>query len=287
MRFHRYQSPHTEQHRTGGHSRRPVARASEFAPSSMPDLMAEHERGPASQLTVVDLLDALCGAPSSAEVGDVFNALVTAYQLRWGNATVVEEDRGSTTPIDGIVVQVPQEYELRMARPGQAQPLRGMMPHVTRTSLTTTWDAATYQLAGKGEFYEAMSSFESQQAIRLALRLPGQRRFIVIFDTDATVLKDSGQRLPLIAQVQLLAIHLNEAAWALCHGRHQVSPLTLRETEVLLQTLAGRTVYEVSQQLKLSEAMVAKHGNSAATSLGCVGKHQATARALHMGWLGP
>ena len=99
------------------------------------------------------------------------------------------------------------------------------------------------------------------------------------------MLKDSGQRLPLIAQVQLFAIHLNEAAWALCHGRHQVSPLTSRETEVLLHTLAGKTVYEVSQQLKLSEAMVAKHGNSAATSLGCVGKHQATARALRMGWL--
>ena len=173
MRFHRYQSPHTDQHRTGGHGRRPVARASEFAPSSLPDLMIEHERGHASQLTLIDLLDALCGAPSSAEVADVFNALVMAYQLQWGGAVVVEEDRGSTTPARGIEIRVPQEYELRMAGPGRAQPLHLVMPHVTRTSLTITWDAATYQLAGKGEFYEAVSSFETEQAIRLALRLPG------------------------------------------------------------------------------------------------------------------
>src|SRR6185436_4148711 len=125
----------------------------------------------------------------------------------------------------------------------------------------------------------------ADHAIHLSLRLPGQRRFVARFAIEGGLLQDAGQRLPLIAQVQLFAIHLNEAAWAVCHARHQVSPLTPRETEVLQCTLAGKTVYEVSQLLKLSEAMVAKHGNSAATSLGCLGKHQATARALHMGWL--
>ena len=287
MRFHRYQSPYTDQHRTGGHGRRRLVSASEFAPSSMPDLMAEHDRGQVSDLTVIDLLDALCGAATAAEVADVFNAFVIAYQLRWGLVTAAEEDRGNpASSIQGIVIQVPEEYEIRMARPGRVQPLHAVMPHVTRTSMTVTWDAATYQVAGKGEFYEAMSGFESAQAIHLSLRLPGQRRFVLCFASDEALLKDAGQRLPLIAQMQLFAVHLNEAAWSVCHARHQVSPLTLRETEVLQCTLAGKTVYEVSQLLKLSEAMVAKHGNSAATSLGCVGKHQATARAFHMGWLG-
>jgi DNA-binding CsgD family transcriptional regulator len=294
MRVTRFQSPNADPQRPGGHGlRRPSASQlaatlttiSEFAPSSMPDLMAEPDRG-TTRLTVVDLLDALCASASGAEVADVFNALAAVYELPWGPAQAVELDRSSPLPTQGIVVEVPEEYEVRMVRRGKVQHLHTVMPHVTRTSLTVTWDAAAYQLAGKGEFYEAMSDFESGQSLRLALRLPGQRRFIVTFDTDAALLKEASQRLPLIAQVQLFAIHLNEAAWAVCHARHQVSPLTPRETDVLLGTLAGRTVYEVGQQLKLSEAMVAKHGNSAAMSLGCVGRHQATARALHMGWLG-
>lgn len=62
-------------------------------------------------------------------------------------------------------------------------------------------------------------------------------------------------------------------------------PLTPREIECLQWTAKGKTAWEVSVILGISEQTAAKHLHNASRKLGCVSKYQATLIAMRLGVL--
>lgn len=239
----------------------------------------------AMSLSILNLLDSLGRSTTEREIADTFNLAIKEFGFRWGTAVALEEQPGSTS-FQGIELQVFEEHAPSLVHERPGPTLDVVLKHVTRTSLLGVWDAALYQHAGQGELYVAMSEYGLEQGVCLALRLPHGRNFIVSFDVDRSIRRDAASLAPVIAQVQLFAIHLHEAAWVRSEGASlDESPLTQDEVQVLQWTLAGKTANEVGKLLNMTEASVAKYGHLAATKLGCAGKHQAAARALHLGWI--
>lgn len=57
----------------------------------------------------------------------------------------------------------------------------------------------------------------------------------------------------------------------------------MREHEVLLWTMEGKTAWEVGRILGVSEQTAVRHLGHAAQKLGCVNKVQAVAKAMRLG----
>lgn len=238
-----------------------------------------------------EVVDALRSAGSVAPLRALLDSLVTRHALAWGPA-IVHAEQPEEAAADAPPVQVNwSEATLEVPLAGRfLAPLTAVMRHVASVTLHTVWDAADYRTPGQGgEFYRAMSDFVTSRALRFGLSLPRTAHCRVGFATSSAVLADRGQVLPLIAQVQVFATHLDELGRALLHSPYQLSPLTspldAGEVEVLQGLLAGRSTADLGLALRMSQPAVRKRATSAAEKLGCVGAHQAAARALHMGWL--
>lgn len=63
--------------------------------------------------------------------------------------------------------------------------------------------------------------------------------------------------------------------------------LTRRELECLRWTLLGKTAWEVGTILGIAEQTAARHLHHASRKLGCVSKHQAALRAVHLQLIAP
>jgi hypothetical protein len=237
--------------------------------------------------TTAELLDRLRRVLTPGDLATLIDGLVAEHGLVWGAATV--QAAGGNAPERAIQITLGNEPQ-GAARAGRyTAPLHAVMRHVGGVSLQTVWDAAEYKTPGQGEFYAALSDYVAGKCVRLGLSLPDGRRFDVAFDTSDAVRLDRARILPVVAQVQLLATHLNEAARAQPHPSYLVtalsSPLSAEEGDVLRAVLDGQIVWDISLSMKLSQAAVRHCAASAAATLGCSWTHQAAARALHMGWL--
>ncbi|ANB19433.1 helix-turn-helix transcriptional regulator [Dokdonella koreensis] len=93
-------------------------------------------------------------------------------------------------------------------------------------------------------------------------------------------------RLP---QVQLLATYVHEAGhrYAAEMTRDDQIHLTVREIECLRWTSLGKTGWEISRLLSISERTVVFHLENASHKLGVFSRHQAVARAIALDLLQP
>ena len=91
----------------------------------------------------------------------------------------------------------------------------------------------------------------------------------------------------LVADIQLFAVHANEAADRLLISAETVAiarpKLTPREIQALEWTMAGKTAWELGRILSISERTAVLHIANAMRKLGCCSKHQAVLRALKLG----
>lgn len=254
-------------------------------PTSTPFFRLE-AAGTAMAGTTGEWIDALRGVRTAAALQALLDGTTTHHGLAWGPAQVQAGPAG------------PLALQVRWDEPVGAVPLAGrylaplpaMMRHVAGVGLHTVWDAAEYHDPGHGgEFYAATAEFVACRALRLGVRLPGAGPFLVVFATEPALLADRTQVLPLIAQLQVFALHLEELGRALLHSPYQLSPLTspleAAEARLLEGLLGGASMADIGQALQMSQSMLRKCAVGAAARLGCAGAHQAAARALHMGWL--
>jgi DNA-binding CsgD family transcriptional regulator len=105
-------------------------------------------------------------------------------------------------------------------------------------------------------------------------------------ERDQPLPSDDGELTRLVADLQLFAVHAQDAAMRLLSP---VAPLierpalTSRELEALRWTMEGKTAWEVGAILGISERTAVLHVNNAMHKLGCTSKHQAVLRALRLG----
>ena len=120
----------------------------------------------------------------------------------------------------------------------------------------------------------------------MALHMPEGRHFVLGVDRDKPIPADRHAVTRLVADLQLFAVHAQDAAQRILAPPASVPgapSLTPRELETLRWTMEGKTAWEVGSVLGISERTAALHVNNATHKLGCVNKHQAVLKALRLG----
>ena len=158
--------------------------------------------------------------------------------------------------------------------------------HCKRQSMPIIWDQATYAEKGLGDMWEHQARFGYRNGIAMALHMPEGRHFFFAVDRDQPVPPDIAELTRLVADLQLFAVHAQEAALRIltpAMALPSAPSLTPRELETLRWTMEGKTAWEVGNLLGISERTAALHVNNATHKLDCVNKHQAVLKALRLG----
>ena len=123
----------------------------------------------------------------------------------------------------------------------------------------------------------------------VALHLPNHLHFLLGVDRPDPLPGDDSQLTRLMGDLQLLAVHAQDAAVRLLkHDRPLVvedQALTPREREVLKLTMEGLTAAQISDRLVISVPTVNFHTRNLREKLGAHTKHQAVLVALRRGLL--
>ncbi|HNT37932.1 MAG TPA: autoinducer binding domain-containing protein [Rubrivivax sp.] len=184
-----------------------------------------------------------------------------------------------------VVDNMPSDYMLFADDANQAR-RDPVMQHCKRQSVPIIWTQDTYVEQGAGELWEHMARFGYQTGIAMALHLPEGRHFQLGVDRDQALPEDPRELQRIVADLQLFAVHAQEAALRLFLPsvvQQERPALTPRELEALRWTMEGKTAWEVGAILGISERTAVLHVNNAMHKLGCVNKHQAVLKALRLG----
>ena len=162
-----------------------------------------------------------------------------------------------------------------------------VMQHCRNQSLPIIWNQDTYTRIGLGELWEEQASFGYHTGIAMALHLPEGRHFAFGVERDQPLPSDRGELQRMVADLQLFAVHAQDAAMRLLSppvaAAERAPVLTRREQEALRWTMEGKTAWEVGAILGISERTAVLHVNNAMHKLGCTSKHQAVLKALRLG----
>lgn len=163
-----------------------------------------------------------------------------------------------------------------------------VMQHCKRHSVPIIWDQKTYVASGAADMWESQAHYGFCTGITLALHLPEGRHFILGVDRDQRLPDDPNAVTRMVADLQLFAVHAQEAAWRVLHPVDATKEgdnvrLTPRELECLRWTMEGKTAWEVGTILSISERTAVLHLNNAMHKLDCSTKHLAVLKSLRLG----
>ncbi|MFT3955192.1 MAG: autoinducer binding domain-containing protein [Piscinibacter sp.] len=161
-----------------------------------------------------------------------------------------------------------------------------VMQHCKRQSVPIIWNRDTYLGVGQSDLWDAQARYGYHTGIALALHLPEGRHFFLGVDRDQSLPSDRSELTRMVADLQLFAVHAQEAAMRIMlpAAKDPALPaLTPREVESLRWTMDGKTAWEVGNILGISERTAVLHVNNAMHKLGCINKHQAVLKALRLG----
>lgn len=163
-----------------------------------------------------------------------------------------------------------------------------VVEHLMTQTVPVVYDQATYVSAGVGELWEMQAPYGYRTGIAVKLHLPGDKHFVLGMDRDEEMPTAGETLMQMVAGVQLLAAHAMTAADRLLSPRLQqadLPKLTKRELDVLSWTAQGKTAWEVSVILGMSEKTVNFHLGNAMRKLAVTSKHQAVLKCVAAGVL--
>lgn len=202
-------------------------------------------------------------------------------------SAVLVLDRGIEEPIFLSVGNTPVEYLDNYQSPEQSK-RDPVLKKLKRLSVPFIYDQDLYVAAGAGDVWETQARYGFKTGLAVGLHLPQDRHFLLGVDRPQPLPQDDAKLTQMLANLQLLAVHAQDAAQRLM----QVTPttdseikLTPRETEVLRMTMNGMTVPTIADKLNLSEAAVQFHLVNVRQKFNTKSKHQAVLRALNLGLL--
>lgn len=165
-----------------------------------------------------------------------------------------------------------------------------VMAQLMQESAPIVYDQHTYVAAGAGDLWEMQAAFGYKTGIAVKLHLPGDKHFLLGVDREEPLPEPGTQLMLMVAGLQLLAAHALTAADRLLspkiQKKHSLPKLTKRELDVLSWTSQGKTAWEVSVILGMSEKTVNFHLGNAMRKLEVTSKYQAVLKCVAAGLLG-
>jgi DNA-binding CsgD family transcriptional regulator len=148
------------------------------------------------------------------------------------------------------------------------------------------WTQKTYLEHGAIELWDAQAQFGYRNGIAMALHMPDGRHFMIGVDRDQGLPADSGELTRIVADLQLFAVHAQDAALRILVSddlQPERPALTPRELEVLRWTMDGKTAKGIGALLNITERTAIQHLQNAMMKLKVNSKHLAVLKALRLG----
>ncbi|MDR7272133.1 DNA-binding CsgD family transcriptional regulator [Pelomonas saccharophila] len=146
------------------------------------------------------------------------------------------------------------------------------------------YDQAFYVEAGAGELWEMYAPYGYRTGVAVGVQMPGYRRLLLGVDREDPLPKDPIKLNRMIADLQLLAVHAQDAAGRLWAPKKQaLVELPSRQLEILKLTMEGKSAWVVGSLLGISENTVNYHMKQLFKSLDVSTKHQAVLKAMELG----
>lgn len=169
-----------------------------------------------------------------------------------------------------------------------------LVDHCSRKIVPVAWDGRFFVKPSAARLYEEGKEFGITRGVTIPLHSPGVEvaMLTLIFHEQHENIGHAGDdRLSMLGKGQLFACHLHEAIKKMAlvqkHAGLGIRPLTEREKQCLLWAAEGKTSWEISQILNITERTVVFHMANAAEKVGAVNRRQAVARAITMGLINP
>lgn len=201
------------------------------------------------------------------------------------SAALVVDSPGRDSVFVGLG-NTPQAYQEAWSDPADSarDPVLQRLKH---RSAPVVYDQSTYVEGRAADLWEEQAVYGYRTGISMVLHLPGGRHFLMGVDRSADLPSDDGRVTRMVADLQLLAVHAQDAAVRLlldeAQRRLDLPRLTVREREVLHWTSEGKSAWEVGVILGMSEHTVNFHLRNLMTKLDVTSKHQAVLKALSLG----
>ncbi|MFT7773302.1 helix-turn-helix transcriptional regulator [Roseateles sp.] len=163
-----------------------------------------------------------------------------------------------------------------------------VMTSLMTQSVPVLYNQQTYVAAGVGELWEMQAPYGYKTGIAVKLHLPGDKHFLLGVDREEALPDPGAQLMQMVGGLQLLAAHALTAADRLLSpklNKDDLPKLTKRELDVLSWTAQGKTAWEVSVILSMSEKTVNFHLGNAMRKLEVTSKHQAVLKCVAAGVL--
>jgi DNA-binding CsgD family transcriptional regulator len=201
--------------------------------------------------------------------------------------TLVVEQPGDE-PLFVSVGNVPRDFADSFADPADSK-RDPLLKQLKRLSVPVMYDQTTYVNSGAADLWEQQARYGYHTGVAVALHLPNHVHFVLGVDRRDALPRDDTQLTRLMGDLQLVAVHAQDAAIRLLRRDRPVAPeeqeLTPRELEVLKLTMEGLTAAQISDRLAISVPTVNFHMRNLREKLGAHSKHQAVLRALRRGLL--
>ncbi len=162
-----------------------------------------------------------------------------------------------------------------------------VLRRMKRLSVPFIYDQDLYVAEGAADLWDLQAPFGYHTGIAMALHLPGGKHFLLGVDRDKPLPRRDSRITRLLADLQLLAVHAQDAAVRLFGYDEtllaEVPRLTKREKEVLKWTMEGKSARDVADILGMSENTVNFHLRNVMSRMDVSSKHQAVRKAVAAG----
>lgn len=155
------------------------------------------------------------------------------------------------------------------------------------SSVPFIYDQSLYVSEGAADLWEQQAPYGYRTGIAVALHLPGNKHFLLGVDRETDLPKEDEQLTRLLADLQFLAVHAQDAAQRLLGappaGMTDIPKLTPRELDVLRLTRDGKSAWVAGKILSVSENTINYHLQNIHRKMNTSSKHQAVLRAMALG----
>jgi DNA-binding CsgD family transcriptional regulator len=162
-----------------------------------------------------------------------------------------------------------------------------VVAQLRRSHLPFVYDQDYYVAAGAPELWEMASPYGFRTGIQIAFRISGVQQVLVGLDRERSLPRSAAKLQWLLSNLECFASYAADGARRFLEGSGQqiTATLTLREREILLRILEGKSNWVIAHLMRISENTVKFHLKSIFRKLKVSSRVVAATRAQALGLL--